>query len=83
MDINYKINEILKIWNPIGVRGNDLDNEYLRYVDEIIECVNNNKNLMDLIEDIEGNQIGFFYTSKEDREMVVDQILKIFNKDQL
>jgi hypothetical protein len=51
-------------------------------VDEIIECVNNNKNLMDLIEDIEGNRIGFFYTSKKDRELVVDQILKIFNEDQ-
>lgn len=83
MDIKFKINEILKTWNPIGVRGYDLNNEYLRYVDEIIECIKNNKNLMDLIEDIEGNRIGFFYTSKKDREQVVDQILKIFNEDQL
>jgi hypothetical protein len=83
MFINYKINEILKIWNPIGVKGKGLDNEYLRYVDEIIDCVNNNKNLLNLIEDIEGNRIGFFYTSKKDRELVVVQILKIFNGDHL
>ncbi|WP_075348895.1 hypothetical protein [Algoriphagus marinus] len=81
MDIKYKINEVLKIWNPIGIKGKDLDNEYLRYVDEIIECVNTKKNLLGLIEDIEGNRIGFFYTSKKDRELVVDQILKIFNED--
>ena len=81
MDINYEINEALKSWNPIGVKGVDLEIEYVRYVDEIIDCVRNKNNLLNLIEDIEGNRIGFFYTSSEDRKLVVDQILSILEED--
>jgi len=78
MDLSYSINNILKEWNPIGVKGIDLEHEYERYIDEIIECVKKDKNLLELIEDIEGNRIGYFYTSAAARLLVVNKILKLF-----
>jgi len=78
MNIHDSINEILKEWNPIGVRGQDLEHEYERYIDEIIECVQEGENLLELIEDIEGNRIGFFYTSTEARSRVIEKLMKLF-----
>lgn len=78
MDLYLSINDILKEWNPIGVKGIDLVHEYERYIEEIIECVKKDKNLLELIEDIEGNRIGYFYTSPDARLLVVNKVLKLF-----
>ncbi|WP_339877216.1 hypothetical protein [uncultured Algoriphagus sp.] len=78
MDLYYSINNILKEWNPICVKGIDLEHEYERYIDEIIECVKKDNNLLELIEDIEGNRIGYLYTSIDKRLWVVNEVLKLF-----
>lgn len=82
MDISDLINEILKEWNPIGVKGQDLDHEYERYINEIVECAKNGADLLGLIEDIEGNRIGFFYTSADARLKVVEKVKKLFESSQ-
>ncbi|MFC5191838.1 hypothetical protein ACFPIK_08670 [Algoriphagus aquatilis] len=81
MNVTSKINDILKDWNPIGVSGKDLENEYTRYIEEIILCVKNNGDLLSLINDIEGNRIGFFYTKEEERKSVVARILELFQQN--
>jgi hypothetical protein len=78
MDLNYSINNVLKQWNPIGVKGIDLEYKYERYIDEIIKCVKKDNNLLELIEDIESNRIGYFYTSPDARLLVVNELLKLF-----
>lgn len=78
MPFSTEINEILKGWNPIGVSGSDLELEYVRYIDEIIECIKNKEELFSLLNDIEGNRIGSFYTSEEVKRDVAKKILGLF-----
>ena len=78
MDLRNEINKVLIEWDPIGIANHtDIESEYSRYIDEIIEVINNKDQLASLIYDIEGNRIGFFYTSDEDKHNVIDKILKI------
>lgn len=79
MNFSTEINEILKGWNPICVSGSDLGMEYVRYIDEILECRKNKEDLFSLLNDIEGNRIGSFYTSEEVRRDVAEKILGLFN----
>lgn len=78
--MNYfeEINEILKYWNPIDVSGSDLETEYVRYIDEIIQYIKDNEDLLSLLNDIEGSRIGSFYTSEEKRKDVVRRILELY-----
>lgn len=78
MNFYYEINKILKDWNPIGVSGSDLETEYIRYIDEIIECIRDKRDLFSLLNDIEGNRIGFFYTSEVVRKDVARRILDLY-----
>ena len=78
MSFSTEINEILKSWNPIGVSGSDLELEYVRYIDEIIKCINDKEDLFTLLNDIEGNRIGYFYTSEEVIRDVAKKILGLF-----
>ncbi|MEY3565289.1 MAG: hypothetical protein RJA23_1459, partial [Bacteroidota bacterium] len=45
----------------------------------IIECRKNKEDLFSLLNDIEGNRIGSFYTSEEVRRDVAEKILWLFN----
>jgi hypothetical protein len=80
MALYQEINAVLMHWNPIGVSGSDLETEYVRYIEELILCVQNKGDLLSLIHEIEGNRIGFFYTREEDREWVAKQLLELFKE---
>ena len=74
-----EINKVLMDWNPIGVPYPDLETEYVRYIDEIIAVISELERLNDLIDDIEGNRIGYFYTSSEKRNEVSQNLFNIGN----
>ena len=78
MNLKSKINQILIDWDPIGIKEQtNIENEYSRYIDEIIEVMDNKRKLKDLIYEIEGIRIGFFYTTEKEKEHVIESIFKL------
>jgi hypothetical protein len=81
MDIYNAINQILIEWDPIGVsKHTNINDEYSRYIPEIIEVMDDKAKLKELIYNIEGVKIGFFYTSDEEKKRVIDKIYSLKEK---
>lgn len=78
--LEYKINEVLIDWDPVGVKNMEgfeesVYLEYLKYIPEIKRYLENGWDLRELIDDLEENRIGYFSTSEETREEVVKALM--------
>lgn len=74
--LEFKINEILIDWDPVGVKKMEgfeesVYLEYLKYVPEIKRYLKNDWDLSELIDDLEENRIGYLNSPAEKREEVV------------
>ena len=73
------INVELMEWDPIGVgqmegMEHNLWEEYIRYLPELKQALENRKPIKPVLDWIEGEAIGYFYTSEERRLEVATQI---------
>lgn len=78
--LEYKINEILINWDPVGIKNMEgfeesVYLEYLKYIPEIKRYLENGWDLSELIDDLEENRIGYFSTSEEKRKEVVKALM--------
>jgi len=76
-----RINKILKEWNPIGVPEPALSDEYTSYIPQILEKKNDEKKLLEYLEDLLVNVIGVEYNpnKKQHKQDVLKVIEKIRN----
>lgn len=70
--LDKQINGILMYWDPIGfgkIQGfeHNLWEEYIRYIPKLRDALDTKKPIRPIIDWIEGESIGCFYTSAEKR----------------
>jgi len=78
--LEYKINAILIDWDPVGVKNMEgveesVYLEYLKYIPEIKRYLENGWDLIELIDDLEENRIGYLNSPEEKRQEVVKALL--------
>ncbi|MGE0562550.1 MAG: hypothetical protein AB7O47_12095 [Flavobacteriales bacterium] len=72
------INQILSIWNPIGVPEDIKLYEYRMYCPIILDAIENKKDLMSVLEDIIVNKMNLEYDAKNNEH--ISDLREICNK---
>ena len=66
----YVINDILMEWNPLNIDGPALQEEYLRYIPNIISIRSDKDQLFKYLENILKNEMGLIYNQNINKEIV-------------
>lgn len=77
--LDYKINEILIDWDPIGFKSMEgveqtVFLEYIRYIPEIKRSLEQDWNIQELIVDLEQSRLGYLGSSEEKRTEVIKSL---------
>ncbi|MBD8488439.1 hypothetical protein IFO69_06735 [Echinicola sp. CAU 1574] len=80
--VDIKINEILIAWDPIGLKEmqgyqENVVIEYARYIPEIRKVMSDKVKLSKLIYEIEGERIGYHYSSDGDKQKCINSIFTL------
>ena len=83
--LEKKINAQLMDWDPIGVGRmegfeHNLWEEYLMYIPKLKEALQNGEPIKPVLDSIERESIGYFYTSEDRRAEISRQIELLASK---
>lgn len=78
------INQILSEWNPIGVGKNVATDEYKGYIPAILQCCNNQKELINCLQKIVVNELELTSDLNnkklhDDLQIICDKIIQACN----
>lgn len=83
METLYKeINQILMIWNPIGVEQTIVKDEYQGYIPSILNSINRKDSLLQCLEEILQN-MGLRYNTRQQNaglRKISKEILAVYEK---
>jgi peptide subunit release factor 1 (eRF1) len=84
--LDKEINAILMDWDPIGIGKiegfeHNLWEEYLRYIPKLKKAIQEKEPIKPVLDWIEGESIGIFYTTEENRMEISNRIEQLSLKE--
>ncbi len=75
--IEDKINDILKIWNPLDVPAFIADDEYKDYIPDIMKCMVNKKKLENFLLNLLEKKMGVIIKDIEEISEITEKIINL------